>query len=181
MANNKIIITGIDTIDKLGIAKKISEKTHLNISPIFTTDNILVPSETSYMYHLNIKTVNLAYKNNSIFYINTKKHISKGVTTDNLEKYDIFVTSIEDYNNISDRCFNNHDFLTIWVDTKHTANIDPDDINDLNMETKYLQERINESPYMYFLDEKIDTIVDIISLYLESDDDNKRKILIDNQ
>lgn len=181
MANNKIIITGIDTIDKLGIAKKIAEKTHLNISPIFTTDNILVPSETSYMYHLNIKTVNLSYKNNSIFYINTNKHISKGVTTDNLEKYNIFVMSIEDYNNISNRCFNNYDFLTIWVDTKHTANIDPDDINYLNIETKYLQERINESPYMYFLDEKIDTIADIISLYLESDEDNKKKILIDNQ
>ena len=122
--------------------------------------------------------VDLAFKNNVILYINTEINISHGITLDNFYNNDIFVMSIEDFNNISEHNIFKQDLLIVWVDTKHYDNLD-DRKKDL-IETKYLEERIETIPYLYFLDTNVKEIVTIINNYLEGDDTQKQKICQEN-
>lgn len=163
--NTKIIITGIKNINKLQLAKEIVKiNDNLTICPKFISDPEYsgIISE-NYKYYLPTNIVNLSYKNNSIFFIKTENFISSGVTTDDFENNDIVFCDLNEYNNISDKYFNEYNILTIWLDTKYHKNINI--IDDLN-EIKYFENRLENNKYMYFLDEDIINTASIINEYL---------------
>lgn len=176
----KIIITGAKPIDKFAIAKRLVEiNDSLSIAPTFISDkeyeNV---TNDNFMYYMSSEEVDLAFKNNVILYINTDINISHGITLDNFYSNDIFVMSIEDFNNISDHNITGKDLLVVWVDTKHYD--DPNDRQKDLVETKYLDERIQTIPYLYFLDNTVEEIIDVINNYLEGDEEQKLAICQEN-
>lgn len=176
----KIIITGAQPIDKFQIAKKLVDANdNLSVAPTFTTDKDYQNITTdNFMYYLSSDEVDLAFKNNVILYINTVVNISYGITLDNFYNNDIFVMDIEGFNNISNHIISGKDLLIVWVDTKHY-----DDLSirkkDLS-EVKYLEERTQTIPYLYFLDDTVEEIVNVINSYLEGDDEQKMLICQEN-
>jgi len=172
----KIIITGNESIDKLNIAKRLQElDDNLSIVPHFTTENEnLSQINERYTYFINHNIVNLSYKNNSLLYVITKNYISTGVTTDDFYNNDILSCNYNEYNNISNLIFDQYDILTILIDS--STNKCKNDIN----EVKFVYERLQNNNYIYFLDENEDYIVNTIYAYITGDEEQKNKIIFDN-
>ena len=108
MNNSKIFIVCLNKETSLRVSKKIIEHNDdLSIIPTFSTD-IQYKNEINenYIYYLDVNTVNLSYKNNSLLYIITSNYISYGITLDDFYNNDIAFMNIEEYNNISDLIFN---------------------------------------------------------------------------
>ena len=175
----KVIITGAKPIDKFAIAKKLVEiNDNLSIAPTFTSDKDYEGIVSDKMYYMSTEDVILAFKNNVILYINTDVYISHGITIDNFYNNDIFVMDLDDFNSISDHNIAGQDILVVWVDTKHY-----DDIHIKNSditESKYLTERLENIPYMYFLDTDVESIAKTINSYIEGDDEEKLAIIEEN-
>ena len=175
----KVIITGAKPIDKFAIARKLVEiNDNLSIAPTFTSDKDYEGVVSDTMYYMSTEDVILAFKNNVILYINTDVYISHGITIDNFYNNDIFVMNLDDFNSISDHNIAGQDMLVIWVDTKHY-----DDVLEKNKditESKYLAERLETIPYMYFLDTDAESIAEVINNYVEADNEEKLAIIEEN-
>jgi hypothetical protein len=181
--NKKIFITGPSTIDKLNIAKVLVEKNDdLSIAERFTNNDEYINSENDeYIYYLSTQEIDLSYKNNALLFVNTNNYISNGITLDSYYNNDICVMSLCEFNNISDVIFKSelNDIVVIWVDSNIKNNLSKEDVN----ETEFLQERINSDlniKYMYFFNESIDNIVNIILEYLDADEVKKNELLEEN-
>lgn len=177
----KILITGIEEINKMNIAKKLEQNNDdLKICPIFTTDKKYKDIELNEdnIYYMDPLTVNLSYKNNSIFYVVSTDEISRGVTMDDYYNGDIVCLSIEEFNTIPQKLLNDDNILIIWLDTKKRKMI----LSESYLhEVKYFQDAIEDMNYMYFLDDDENEIVDEILKYVNcNDEDEKIKILNQN-
>ena len=85
---------------------------------------------------------------------------------------------LDDFNSISDHNIAGQNILVIWVDTKHY-----DDVLEKNKditESKYLAERLETIPYMYFLDTDAESIAEVINNYVEADNEEKLAIIEEN-
>lgn len=169
---NKIIITGLSNINKLELAKELIKlDDNLSICPMFTSDqNYSGIINENYKYYLPTNIINLSYKNNSIFFIKTENFISTGVTVDDYYNNDIIFCNIDEYNNISEKYFNEDNILTIWLDTKSHKDII--NINNEINDTKYLLDRLENKKYMYFIDKNIGDISKIIIEYITTNNEN---------
>lgn len=175
----KIIITGIDSINKIELAKSIiSKDDELSICPVFTSneeyDNKI---SDNYVYYLDPNIIDLSYKNNSFLYISTEDYISYGITIDDFYNNDIICLSTKNFNKIISTVFDKHDCLVIWVDSKFHKGIN---IKEELNEIKYLEETISKLKYLYFVDENFDTISDIILSYITGTEEERNKILEEN-
>lgn len=160
----KILITGVKDIDKLDIAKKIVVKNDsLSIAPVFTTDKLFDNANENYKYYLDVNDANLAYKNNALFYIRTENYVSVGITFDDFYNNSISFADLNDFNNIPDRFFYESEILVVWVDS---STIKPSK-SEL-CEVKYLEDRLQNFKYLYFLNEDADTIANVIVEYLNN-------------
>lgn len=182
MINTKIIITGSSLVDKLSIAKELIKRDDdLSIAMTFTSDKDYKdkPNE-NYIYFMDSSEIDLAYKNNVLFYVSTENYISNGITMDSLYNDDIFCLSIKDFNNISNNIFNSklYDIIVIWVDSKFNEKT-KEVLEDIR-ETKYLLERLNNVKYMYFLDEEKEDISKIVIEYINGDELIQKKLLEEN-
>lgn len=176
MNKTKIIITGLAEIDKETLAHAIVKKDEsLSIASVFTTDK-----DDKTKQYLDVKTVNLSYKNNALFYIYTNNYISIGVTLEDYNTCDVFVTNINEFNNISDRFFKTDDIIVVLVDSKKLDNIT---IAKYKYELKYLNDRLSNVKFMYFTDDlKVTSknVVDTILTYINGDEETRDDILKEN-
>ena len=177
MNNSKIFIVCLNKETSLNVSKKIIENNDdLSIIPMFSTDTQYKNEiNENYIYYLDVNTVNLSYKNNSLLYIITSNYISYGITLDDFYNNDIAFMNIEEYNNISDLIFNKYNVLTIWIDSKNHKFID----NKENIELKYFNERIKNNDYMYFMDDDV-SIYQIISDYMNAEEDERLNLIKEN-
>ena len=174
----KIYIIGHRNIDTLSIGIELqSTNDSLSVSPHFTTDK---DSVTEYKYYLDKETVNISYKNNALITVMTDDNESYGITYDDYYNNDIFCMTIADFNVMPDKLFrttddedNDFENLVVWVDS--STNVDRRDI----IETDFLSERLESLNYLYFCNEQVDTIVNVINEYLNSDLEDKEKILLE--
>ena len=174
--NIKIIITGFDEDFNYDLAQKIVEiNDNLSISPKFTTEKSFINNTNQTLdYYISLNNIYLAYKNNSLLYVNTDtNNISKGITNDDFINNDISVIGIKDFNMISDKVLSDNEILVIWVDTKSNGN---EEFNEI----KYLQDRLQNYKYMYFFDEDKDVIIKALIDYLEATEELKIEILENN-
>ena len=104
---NKIFITGPHSVEKLDIAKYLSEiNDNLSIGNRFTNDPEYKDSgEDNYIYYLSTQSIDLTYKNNFVLFVDTNNYISTGITMDSYYNNDIFVMELNEFNNISDNIF----------------------------------------------------------------------------
>jgi len=173
MSNTKIIITGITKLDVDKLMNKIIHTDDsMNIIPKFTTNK---DDESFYNKYLDVMTVNLSFKNNSLIYISTINYISTGITTDDFLNNDVCFIDMKNFNNIPDKIFKDFDILVIWLDSKEVTLSNSDKI-----ESKFFQERIMNLKYMYFLDDNLHTINEQIFRYLRADEEEKKNILEEN-
>ena len=175
----KIIITGIDSINKIELAKYIiSKDDELSICPTFTSDDEYIGKiSDNYIYYLNPNIIDLSYKNNSFIYISTENYISNGITIDDFYNNDIICLSTKNFNKIINDVFEKHDCLIVWVDSKFHEGINS---KEELTEIKYLEEIISKQKYLYFIDEDFDIISDIILKYITGTEETKSKILEEN-
>ena len=94
--NQKVFIVCLDKSIALDIAKKIVIKDdNYAIAPMFTTDKEFSNEvNENYETYLDVHTVNLSYKNNSLLFIKTAKYISSGITIDDFYNNDICIMDI---------------------------------------------------------------------------------------
>lgn len=130
-----------------------------------------------HIYYNDNESINLDYKNNSLLYIHTSDMISYGVTIDEFINTDITVLDTLNFNTISDKLLNNNNIFIVWIDTKF------DKKNSIDFkETKFLMDRIDNYPYMYFMDtDNIDDICKEVLKYVNAKTkDEKLEILNEN-
>lgn len=172
----KIIIIGINKINKINIAKYIVEHNdNLSIVPSFTSDeNFKDKLSENYVYYLDPSTIYLSYRNNAFLFITTKNYISEGITCDDFYNNDILCLSLENFNNIIDKELETNENIIIWVDTKYhgSENI----VNEIK-ETKYVLRRLEKYNYLYFLDEPIETINNVICDYINGDEEVRKSLI----
>jgi len=177
MNNSKIFIVCLNKETSLNISKNIiANNDDLSIMPIFSTD----PSyeneiNENYIYYLDVNTVNLSYKNNSLLYVMTSNYISYGITLDDFYNNDIAFMNIEEYNNIPDVIFDKYNILTLWIDSKKHTYLD----HKMNIELKYFNERIKNYDYMYFMDND-ENIHSVINNYINANEDDRLNLLKEN-
>ena len=173
----KFIIVGIDEIDKMSYAKCIVElDDDLSIAPTFTSQKEYKNQlNEDYIYYLDPLKINLSYKNNALLYIEHKDTIFSGITLDDLYNNDIIITSMSNYNSIPDIVFTKYNIVTIWLDTKNYTKS-----QSYFNEVKYIQEKIEKFPYMYFLDEDPQYVAETILAFLNADENEKNSILNEN-
>jgi hypothetical protein len=175
--NLKIFIVCSDRITGLNIAKRIIMKDDsYSIAPTFTTnkeyDNEI---NEEYITYMDVNTVNLSYKNNSLLYIKTNNYISSGITIDDFYNNDICIMNIYEYNLIPEVIFSKYDILTIWIDSKNHGNLSESDLIEINYFNKFLE----KITYLYFLNNE-SNIDDTILKYLNGTDEEKNEIFLNN-
>jgi hypothetical protein len=172
----KIIITGIEINKVLEIAKNlININDDLSIASSFTSDE-LYKDKTSenYIEFLDANTINLSYKNNAFLYVHTENYISTGITLDEFYNNDIICLTNKNFNKIINSVFNNNECLIVWIDTKNHNNIN---ISEEIREINYLEKTLSNLNYLYFLDEDIDTVINIINRYIKSSEECRKELL----
>ena len=136
----------------------------VNIANKFTTNINDVKEGRPYSYYyLQTLEVNKALKNNYLLYIITNNYISTGITIDNFYNNDIFCLSYKEYNTIPDIIFSKHDIFTIWIDSKYNK------YENINKDVVFIEKRLENVKYEYFLSHEINEIVDTILNYLNED------------
>lgn len=172
----KIFIVCLNKQTALDIAKKIVyDDDYLSISPMFTTNNEYNEPNENYEVYMDVNTINLSYKNNSLLFIKTNKYISSGITIDDFYNNDISIMSIEEYNLIPENIFNKYNILTIWIDTKDHKKLSNTDL----IEIKYFNSFLEKTKYLYFLDTE-SNIDKIILDYIKGDEEVRQKIFEEN-
>lgn len=172
----KIIITGIEINKNLEIAKNlININDDLSIASSFTSDEAYKgKTSENYIEFLDANTINLSYKNNAFLYIHTENYISTGITLDEFYNNDIICLTNKNFNKIINSVFNNNECLIVWIDTKKHNNIN---ISEEIREINYLEKTLSNLNYLYFLDEDIDNIINIINRYIKSSEENRKELL----
>lgn len=174
--NLKYFIVSLDKEKSLDIAKQIiSKDDSLSISPIFFTDKEKTISNENYETYMDVNTINLAYKNNSILFIKTNQHVSHGITIDDFYNNDICVMNVEEFNLIPECVFIKNDILVIWVDTKNHSSLTYNDM----VEFKYFNSFLENNLYLYFIDDE-PNISDIVLEYFYGDEEIRKKLLDEN-
>lgn len=172
----KIFLVSINKESLFDIADNLYKLNDmLSISPCFSTD-IQYKDELTYnTYYLDVETIRLSYKNNSLLCVVTDNYISTGITIDDFYNNDIFIMSIKEYNTIPNKIFNNHDIITVWIDTKNNSNISSLDMIEVN----FFIERLENLDYLYFIENE-NLIEETIYKYINSNEEEKNKILLEN-
>ncbi len=174
--NLKIFIVCLNKQIALDVAKKIVMlNDDLSISPMFTTDSSKNTPNDNYEIYLDVNTVNLSYKNNSLLYIMTNKYISTGITIDDFYNNDLCIMNINEYNLISEHLFNKYDILTVWIDTKKHGSLTNTDLTEI----KYFNSFLEKTKYLYFLEDE-SNISDTILDYIKGDEDKRQYLLKEN-
>ena len=175
--NQKVFIVCLDKSIALDIAKKIVIKDdNYAIAPMFTTDKEFSNEvNENYETYLDVHTVNLSYKNNSLLFIKTAKYISSGITIDDFYNNDICIMDINEYNLIPENIFKKYDIITVWIDSKKHKNLSNSDLIEIN----YFYNYVNNIDYLYFLEDE-PAIEDVIISYLKADDETRKIILEEN-
>jgi len=171
----KIFIIGHSNINVDDIGIKLQEKNdNLVLSRKFTTvKDYKDAPENSLYYFLDKTTVNISYKNNSIIYVDTIDNDSIGITYDDYYNSDIFCMNLRQFNMLSQSFINKvEDMLVVWVDNKNTKHLQED-----IYEAGYVEERIYDLNYIYFLDEDIDTMLNVINEYVCGNEEQRKDIL----
>lgn len=178
MSNTKIILLGNSTMfdDLYELSCDLIKEHNLEFSKIFTNDTQKVKENSNIMFDLDLKTINEAYKNNSLLCVKSVENISEGILFDDFETKDLFILNVDLYNMISTWIFEHYNILTIWIDRKMT---EADENNDTSI--RYLMERFDMgAKYMYFLNESHSKILSTISKYLNGTDQEKNLLLVEN-
>ena len=81
--------------------------------------------------------------------------------------------TIEQFNLISDKFINENNILVIWLDESNNHKISKDEMIEIN----YMQERLNNMKYLYFLNDSHKKICSVILEYLDSDEDRQQQLL----
>lgn len=169
----KIFIIGHTNIDTLEVGLALQSKNDdLNIAPSFSS-NLTADDHIPHRYYLDKETINISYKNNALLYVYTDDNESVGMTYDDYYNNNVFCMSIHSFNIIPDIIFNDkYDTLIVWVDSSKEKPSDSD-ICDI----PYIEERLVSLNYLYFCNEDIDIITNIINEYICGDDDTRSKLL----
>jgi len=174
--NIKLFIVCLNRDTSLNIAKNIiTINDELTIAPVFTTNILKNEINENYETYMDVSTINLSYKNNSLLYIKTNNHISKGITLDDFYNNDICIMNIEEYNLIPENIFSKYDILTIWVDSKQRKAISSLDM----IEIKYFNSFIENHNYLYFFDTE-SNIAETIIDYINGDEEQRKLIMEEN-
>lgn len=170
----KIIIIGNESNTKLELAKLIQDyNDDLVIAPIFTTDlNYEGHISDDCLYYLPQDEVELAYKNNAFMWVYTTTEISKGVTLVDMYSSDIFPLSYGEFNNISNPILETlkEDSILVWLDSKQHNDND-------KFESTYATERLSECNYLYFCDDNLEEVRNIIIDYLLGNKEKRAELL----
>ena len=161
----KIIIIGPKHVNKIELAQTlVSINDDLEICPTYTTQLEYKDKITDEFFtYISNEDVKLGYKNNSFIYVTSYDEYSKGMLHSDLYNKDIFVLDFVDFNNMSEKMFNEfQNKLFIWLDTKQ-KNTDLEDLE----ESKFSFKRSKNFPLLYFVDENIGDIVKIILRYID--------------
>lgn len=161
----KIIIIGPKHVNKIELAQAlVSINDDLEICPTYITKLEYKDKITDEFFtYISNEDVKLGYKNNSFIYVTSYDEYSKGMLHSDLYNKDIFVLDFVDFNNMSEKMFNEfQNKLFIWLDTKQ-KNTDLEDLE----ESKFSFKRSKNFPLLYFVDENIEDIVRIILRYID--------------
>ena len=161
----KIIILGPKHVNKIELAQAlVSINDDLEICPTYKTTLEFKDKITDeFVTYISNEDVKLGYKNNSFIYVTSYDEYSKGMLHSDLYNKDIFVLDFVDFNNMSEKMFNEfQNKLFIWLDTKR-KNTDLEDLE----ESKFSFKRSKNFPLLYFADENIEDIVRIILRYID--------------
>ena len=161
----KIIIIGPKDTNKIGLAQElISINDDLEVCPTYTTKLEFKDKVTDEFFtYIANEDVKLGYKNNSFIYVTSYNEYSKGMLHSDLYNKDIFVLDFLDFNNMSERMFNEfNNKLFIWLDTKDKNK----DIEDLK-ESKFAYERSLNELLSYFVYENIEDRAKIVLRYID--------------
>ena len=176
----KIIIIGPKHVNKIELAQAlVSINDDLEICPTYTTQLEYKNKITDEFFtYISNEEVKLGYKNNSFIYVTSYDEYSKGMLHSDLYNKDIFVLDFVDFNNMSEKMFNEfQNKLFIWLDTKQ-KNTDLEDLE----ESKFSFKRSKNFPLLYFADENIEDIVRIILRYIDVNctDEEREEIMEQN-
>lgn len=178
MESYKIIIIGPKHTNKMELAHKlVSINDDLDICPTYTTNLEYKDKVTDDFYtYITNENIKIGYKNNAFIYVTSYNEYSKGMFKTDIYSKDIFVLDFIDFNNISEKTlseFKNKIF--IWIDTK----VKSEDFEDLE-ESKFTYKRSLEFPLLYFVDEDITDIANIVIKYINGSEEEKQELIEEN-
>ena len=174
----KIFIVGNKEEENINIAKDILAKNDdLSICQKFTNDkNYKDIATDDYIFYLDQKDVDLAYKNNAFLFVTTNNFISTGITFDSFYNDDIFYMNIQEFNNIPDYIFLDNDIIIAWIDRKCHGKTSEETLSNI----PHFLDKLSKCNYLYFINESIDEISDCIIKYIYGSIEEKQQLLDEN-
>ena len=168
----KIIIVSISDLDIQDYVDDFSKNnSDLIIAKKFTT-NKNEYDEGIYPMYLDLKTLILAYKNNSFLYVTSDNGISRGITIDEYWASNVVFMTIEEFNLISDYILGDN-IILCWIDKSKIYNYQKLNLN----EVKIFENRLNKLKYLYFLNTDPTEFTTIITKFLSVNDEEKNILL----
>lgn len=165
----KIILISVNSLDNY-IQQLLNDNENLILAKKFTTNKEEFENE-EYSTYLDLKTLNIAYKNNSFLYVSTNDNITHGITMDEYYSSNIMDMNINEFNLISDYLLN-EDILVCWIDKSKVYDFSKLDLNEIRI----LENRLEHVKYLYFLNCDESEFSSIINKYLIVTDEEKNKM-----
>lgn len=174
----KVIIVGMDNEEMQNIAKHLSDyDDDLTLARHFTTDKEKKDITNEFEYYIDMNTLYMACKNNAVVTINYTDDLADGIMVDDFYNNTICWMTIHQFNMVPDTILNKHNVIVVWTDSsKHTFKESGMSMVDV----QYLENRLEKIPYIYFLNDDVKTICNIILEYINGDFDKKQYILDEN-
>lgn len=158
--------------------KLISINNDLNICKKHSSNKIYENHTSELFEYMNIDDINLSFKNNSLLFITYLNEEIHCLTTDNYYNGDIVCAKYSDFNNIISKYLG--DVVIIWLDnSSHKKNIDKKQLHKDIVQVQYLETSIknNNLNYLYFLNDTVDNITNVINNYINGSEEERNKIL----
>lgn len=172
----KIIIIGTENSPSASVAKGLQKANDdLQIAPVFTTKLSMKGKTCDGTYYMSNEETELSYKNNAFMWVRTCDSYSTGVIMSDMYSSSLFVMDFGDFNNISNPVLNevtkDDECVLVVLDVSGYKKS-----KDELREAEAAFERIYAHPYLYFLDEKPQDIIDCILNYIGSTPDERKNI-----
>jgi hypothetical protein len=165
----------------LNIANNIAERLSsinddLTICTKYSSNTQYIDEPTRFTNYMNIDDINLSFKNNSLLYITYKENDISCITTDNYYNNNIIPIKYEEFINIISEYL--VDSLIVIIDSKEKPT-NKKTLKDAIHYFDYIEEIIsnNKLKYLYFLDNDVDSISNIINSYVVSDESKRANII----
>lgn len=171
----KLFLVSSSFVDKFLYIDELIKNDTIILNRNYSSNKLL---DDKYYKFISKPDIEIGYNNNSFIFCSRYDHDLICLDENDINNHNLFFMNISDFNNISELILSKYNILIVWLDTKQHNSYNKL-VSELS-ETKYLEERLEYTDYMYFLDEDPESVSKVLVQYVNGTNDIRQKLIEEN-